>query len=57
MACKAARPTDEYHGWECEITEGVCMLLIPDSKACAEKIRRRTGFGNYGSGAAGRLRE
>lgn len=37
MACKTARPTDEYHGWECEITEGACMFLIPDSKACAEK--------------------
>lgn len=37
MACKAARATDEYHGWECEITEGACMFLIPDSKACAGK--------------------
>lgn len=36
MACKAARRTDEYHGWECEITEGACMFLCPDSKACAE---------------------
>ena len=37
MACKAARPTDKYHGWECTITEGACMFLIPDSKACAER--------------------
>ena len=37
MACKAARPTDEYHGWECEITEGACPFLIPNSKECAEK--------------------
>lgn len=21
MGCKAAIPTDEYHGWECEIKE------------------------------------
>ncbi len=39
MACKAARPTDEYHGWECEITGEACMFLIPNSKACAEKYR------------------
>lgn len=37
MSCKCARATDEYHGWECEITEGACMFLYPDSKACAEK--------------------
>ena len=37
MACKAARALDEYHGWECEITGGACMFLIPNSKACAEK--------------------
>lgn len=37
MACKAARPTDEFHGWECTITEGACMFLVPDSKACAEQ--------------------
>lgn len=36
MGCKAAKPTDEYHGWECEITEGACMFLIPNSKLCAE---------------------
>ncbi len=32
MGCKAAIPTDEYHGWEREITEGACMFLHPDSK-------------------------
>lgn len=37
MTCKAAKRTDEYHRWECEITEGACMFLNPDSKACAEK--------------------
>lgn len=36
MGCKAAIPTDEYHGWECEITEGARMFLCPDSKRCAE---------------------
>ena len=36
MACKAATPTDEYHGWECEITGGACMFLVPNSKLCAE---------------------
>ncbi|MGN0464923.1 MAG: zinc-finger-containing protein [Lachnospiraceae bacterium] len=36
MSCKCARATDEWHGWECEITEGACMFLHPDSKACAE---------------------
>lgn len=36
MGCKAAKPTDEYHGWECEITEGACMFLNPNSKLCAE---------------------
>lgn len=36
MGCKAAKQTDQYHGWECEITEGACMFLYPDSKACAE---------------------
>lgn len=32
MTCKCAKRTDEYHGWECEITEGACMFLLPDSK-------------------------
>lgn len=36
MGCKAARQTDEYHGWECEITEGACMFPYPDSNACAK---------------------
>lgn len=38
MSCKAARATDEYHGWECEITGGACMFLYPSSKACAEQF-------------------
>jgi len=36
MACKCARPTDEYHGWSCTVTDGACVFLIPDSKRCAE---------------------
>ena len=36
MACKCAIRTDEYHGWECSITEGECMFLFPNSKLCAE---------------------
>lgn len=36
MACKCAIPTDEYHGYECSITEGACMFLVPNSKRCAE---------------------
>lgn len=35
--CKAAYYTDEWHGYGCEIAEGACMFLYPDSKACAEK--------------------
>lgn len=35
MGCSAAIRTDEYHGWECEVTGGACMFLLPDSKACA----------------------
>ncbi len=34
--CKAAYHTDEWHGYGCEFTEGACMFLYPDSKACAE---------------------
>lgn len=37
MACRCASRTDEYHGYECSITEGRCMFLIPDSKRCAEE--------------------
>lgn len=37
MSCKCAIETDEYHGWECGITGGACMFLIPSSRACAEK--------------------
>lgn len=34
--CSCAARTDEYHGWECTITEGACMFSHPDSAACAE---------------------
>jgi hypothetical protein len=37
MSCKYAIRTDEYHGWECSVTEGACMFLRPDSKECAKK--------------------
>lgn len=36
MSCKSAKRTDEYHGWECEVTGGACEFYIPNSKACAE---------------------
>ena len=36
MSCKCAIRTDEYHGWECSITEGACMFLHPNSRACAD---------------------
>lgn len=34
--CKCAKTTDEYHGYECEITGGACAFLFPSSKACAK---------------------
>ncbi len=37
MSCRFANQTDEWHGWECSITEGPCMYLMPDSKACAKE--------------------
>jgi hypothetical protein len=37
MSCTCAIRTDEYHGWKCKITDGACMFLCPDSKACAEE--------------------
>lgn len=37
MACSAAKSTDQYHGWECEISGGACMYLSPNSKQCAEE--------------------
>lgn len=36
MGCKCASETDQYHGWECSVTEGACMFTVPDSKLCAE---------------------
>lgn len=38
MGCKAARRTDQYHGWECTITEGECMFLYPDDEECFRKF-------------------
>jgi len=35
VSCKCAKRTDQWHGWECTITDGECMYLFPDSKACA----------------------
>ena len=37
MSCSAARETDQYHGWECEVSGSACMYLQPDSKRCAEE--------------------
>lgn len=34
--CKAAYHTDGWHGYGCNITEGACVFLIPDSKKCAD---------------------
>ena len=34
MGCRCAIATDEYHGWECSVTEGSCMFLVPNEKAC-----------------------
>lgn len=36
--CKCATETDEYHGWECEVTGGACAFLTPNSKACASNF-------------------
>lgn len=36
MSCVCAKRTDEYHGWECEITGDACMYLIPSQDACAD---------------------
>lgn len=38
MACKCAKVTDEWHGWECTVSGGECMYLMPDSKRCAEEF-------------------
>lgn len=35
MGCEYASATDEYHGWECSVSGGACMFLLPDSKLCA----------------------
>ena len=34
--CACATPTDEWHGWECSISGGACMFLIPNARVCAE---------------------
>jgi len=34
LACKYAVPTDQYHGWECEVTGDSCVMLPPTYKAC-----------------------
>lgn len=35
--CVCAERTDEYHGWRCTITDGACMYLYPNQKACADE--------------------
>ncbi len=37
MGCKCAIQTDEWHGWKCSITDGACMFIVPNSKACAKE--------------------
>lgn len=32
--CPNARPTDEYHGWLCMITDCACEYLIPYAEGC-----------------------
>ena len=36
MGCKCARRSDQYHGWECTVTDGECAFLVPNSNLCAE---------------------
>lgn len=36
MACRCAKSTDQFHGYECEVNGGACLFLYPDSKRCAE---------------------
>lgn len=36
MGCKYAKETDEYHGWECEITGSSCLYLFPNAKQCKD---------------------
>lgn len=32
--CPNAKPTDEYHGYECKITGGACNFLFPNLELC-----------------------
>lgn len=36
MGCKCARRSDQYHGWECTVTDDECAFLVPNSNLCAE---------------------
>ena len=38
MSCSAAKSSSQYHGWECKVSGGACMFLVPNSKACAEEF-------------------
>lgn len=38
MLCKYAKRTDQYHGWECSISDGECMYLTPNQARCAEEF-------------------
>lgn len=35
IGCSCAERCDEYNGWRCTITDGACMYMFPNSKACA----------------------
>ena len=34
--CSCATITDNWNGYECEVTGGACVFIRPNSKACAE---------------------
>ena len=35
--CPNAKPTDQYHGWECKITGGECMYFFPNYERCKKE--------------------
>lgn len=34
MLCRFAESYEELHGWKCSETDGECMFLVPNEKAC-----------------------
>lgn len=45
MACKYAKRTDEYHGWECTNAKEPCRYPIPDRSLCSEEYKWIKGIG------------